>query len=373
MAALSSQPAFDLAVFVILLLASIGLRGRFRHHGYSATNAGGIVMALGIFIQASLPHLLFYSRDVSRVLALETFIIWLFLLRSYLASAINRHFRMHILHPLRRFSMGTWVAGTAVVAMVLHGALPEIPLLAEALACFAILLFIPYAVLVLWGYFTMLGHEHSLKANGAILFATVATQAILLAAHDLFPLKFPHALTLGLMIAAIVLLCIGVFLIARHFHVLRSWALAMEWKNANCIIHGAVSITGLALLDVLYASDDILMRVWSTALVLFIVVEFIEFIRMVEREYRRGLRSGLLIYDNTQWTRNFTYGMFYAFSLGLYQNPSELLRDSWMWLPLQYVAHWGQYVVLVLLLIEIGLFARARLLHWPVTRRPATN
>ncbi|OZS41212.1 hypothetical protein, partial [Photobacterium sanguinicancri] len=68
-----------------------------------------------------------------------------------------------------------------------------------------------------------------------------------------------------------------------------------------------------------------------------------------------------------QWTRNFTFGMFYAFSFELHQQ----LAGHGLYLPLlDAVVHWGQYAVLALLLIEITLFLRARLYRYrPAARR----
>lgn len=106
---------------------------------------------------------------------------------------------------------------------------------------------------------------------------------------------------------------------------------------------------------------------WEVALVLFAVIEILEFLRLCEREHRRGWSRGLLVYDTTQWTRNFTYGMFYAFSYELYRHLSVASSPTGdLWYPaLRVIAEWGQYVVLAALLIEIAIFSRARLhLFW---------
>ncbi len=353
----------DIAAFAVLLAFSALVRSRFKHRGYSATAAGGIVMALGIFTDAALPHLPFYTPLLGRMVTVEILVIWLFLVGSYLASAFNRHFRMHVAHPLRRFALGTWVAGTAVLSILAMHAVPEAPLLGKVLALLAVALYLPYVLMFVWGYGKLLRHPFGQNANGVILLATVSTQSIVIALHTAFGGGFPTDVAIGMVAFDLIFLCSGLVLIALHYHAVGSWLLAVEWKNANCIVHGAVSITGVALVLTSNFGPDVLLGVWEVALVLFAVIEAVELVRLCEREHRRGWRRGLLVYDVTQWTRNFTYGMFYAFSLALYRHLAAVSSPTGdLWYPvLRVIAAWGQYVVLVFLLVEIAIFLRARL------------
>jgi len=41
----------------------------------------------------------------------------------------------------------------------------------------------------------------------------------------------------------------------------------------------------------------------------------VEIARAMKRTRLYGFAEGLLIYDPTQWSRNFTFGMLYAFTL----------------------------------------------------------
>lgn len=355
--------AADIAAFALLFIASAMLRRRFRHHGYAATAAGGIVMATGIFASFSLPRLPFHSPWLGRLVTIEIMVIWLFLAGSYLASALHRRFRMHVRHPLRRFAIGTWVAGTAVLATLCTEALPEAPLVGRVLALIAVALYLPYALLFVHGYANLLRRALTQDADGVILLATVSTQSVVIALHTAFAGSFPLRLALGMIAFDLVFLCTGLVLIALHYRARRSWLLAVEWKNANCIIHGAVSITGLALVLVAPFQPAVLLDLWFVVLVLFTIVEAIELIRMIERERGRGLRLAIFVYDTTQWARNFTYGMFYAFSFALQRQLDAMPAvPDVAWLPaLRGVASWGQYVVLAFLLVEMTLFFRARL------------
>ncbi|HEX5314706.1 MAG TPA: hypothetical protein VFX38_07380 [Gammaproteobacteria bacterium] len=362
----------DIAEFAGLFTISALVRSRFRHHGYSATAAGGIVMAIGIFADAALRELPFYSPTLARLITLEALVIWLFLAWSYLLAATNRHFRMHMQHPLRRFAIGTWVAGTAVLSVICVHYLPGAPLLGKTLALVAVVVYLPYVVLFVNGYLRLWRHPAKQNANGVILLATVSTQSVVIALDAAFGGGFATNIAIGMVAFDMIFLCSGLVLVAIHYHAVGSWFLAIEWKNANCILHGAISITGLALVLTSNFNADVLFGVWEVALVLFVAVESIEFLRMLERERRRGLRLGLLVYDSTQWTRNFTYGMFYAFSLALYHRTDFLqtATGAFWWPALDPIVRWGQYAVLAILLVEILLFLRARLhLFWRVGAR----
>lgn len=358
--------AIDIGAFVGLFLISALARSRFKHHGYSATAAGGIVMSTGVFVEFAFTQLPFYSPLLARLATLEIFVIWLFLAGSYLTAFFNRHFRMHYAHPLRRFAIGTWVAATAVLATLVEHTLPETAWFSKVLALVAVAIYLPYVVIFVWGYAKLWRHPLKQNANGVILLATVSTQSIVIALTSTFGSGFPTNVAIGMVAFDVIFLASGFILIGLHFHAVGSWFLAIEWKNANCIIHGAVSITGLALVLTSNFSGDVVFGVWQVALVLLVLIESLEFIRLFEREHRRGFRRGLLVYDVTQWTRNFTFGMFYAFSLELYRH-FNLLRsvESDFWFPLlQFIVHWGQWVVLAILLIEVTIFLRARLLRF---------
>lgn len=356
-----------LPLFLLLFAVSAWARSRFRHRFYSSAAAGAIVMALGIFADAALPQLPFHQLVPMPALVLEIGVIALFLAGSYLSAAFRGHFRVYLERPLHRFGFGTWVAGVAVLSVLIRHVLPEWVPAAQWLAVAAAALYLPYLGIALQGYAAMVRHPHRSQANGVILLATVATQAVLLALYHAFPAHIPPLWVLTMALGGGAFYLVGVVFIAQHFHALRSWQLAVEWKNSNCIIHGALSITGLAGADTGCFGPRTLLGIWFAAALLLVLVELLEALRLVERLAERGPRSGALVYDVSQWTRNFTYGMFYAFSLELSRRPGLAARaaDLGGWWLIQAVASWGQYPVLALLLIEIGLFFRARLhLGW---------
>src|SRR5699024_3291045 len=87
-----------------------------------------------------------------------------------------------------------------------------------------------------------------------------------------------------------------------------------NWANTNCIIHGALSITGLAWLTVYPQTSSFIQMFWWLTFILVIIIEIIEVVRMISRIRHYGLGHGIGIYHVSQWSRNFTFGMFFAFT-----------------------------------------------------------
>ncbi len=92
----------------------------------------------------------------------------------------------------------------------------------------------------------------------------------------------------------------------------------------------------------------------------FGAVELIELARLRARIRNLGWRQAVLVYDTSQWARNFTVGMFYAFTLAF----AERFAIGATYPVLDALRHailgGGPYVVLGLLLIELGVMAGAR-------------
>lgn len=364
--------AFDAAAFAILLALSAIIRSTcFRRGIRSVTGAMGIVMAIGIFAAFSLPQFSFYSPWLGRLVTLELLVIWLYIASAYLTAALRGAFEVYVGHPLRRFGIGTWVAGSGVLAVLVTRTLPEAQLLAALLAVIAFAIYLPYVALYVHGYYRLLKRPMRQNARGVILLATVSSQSVLIAFVTVFDFQLPDVWFDTFFLIDNAFLCTGIILIALHFHSFKSRRLAEKWKNTNCIVHGAVSITGLAAVKASALGTPFLMDVWRITLVLFVVIELIELVRAAQRVRRFGLRQGLFVYNTTQWARDFTFGMFYAFSLSLYQQaaaePSGVIGfGSGI---LAFVAEWGPFIVAPVLLTEIGIFLHYRL-RWPSQGTP---
>ena len=133
-----------------------------------------------------------------------------------------------------------------------------------------------------------------------------------------------------------------------------------DWTNTNCIIHGGLSITGLAIVSAEMFQEEILLYYWMLVLVVFCLVEGLEVVRAIKRVQKKGWREGIFSYNVSQWSRNFTFGMFYAFTMALHENPyyknklydfHEIFLSLWAWL------------VLIALVIEIVLWVGEKVIN----------
>lgn len=135
----------------------------------------------------------------------------------------------------------------------------------------------------------------------------------------------------------------GWFILKRY--AVRGWNLAKDWNNTNCIFHGALSISGLAMFKSGFAAGSIAMWFWLVVFLVFMVVEAIEIIRLVLRIRMYGLKEGIFTYDVTQWSRIFTLAMFFTFTFFIESPLQAIILNTGIW------------VILLLLVIEIYLSA----------------
>ena len=349
---MGNQVIVDGIIFLVLFIVSVAMRQRFTTRGYSATAAGGIVMSTGIFSAFALRALPFYNDTLGRIATLEVVVLWLLITWSIVCSIRAKGFHIHLEPLLQRFAIGTWVAGTAVLAVLSARSLPEVWWLSDVLAAISVVLYIPYVVLFVGGYISLWARVNTQRSTGVILLATVSTQSVIIALYTVLGAELPHRIIEGMVALDILFLGGGILLIWLHYLRVKFYDLADRWHNTNCIIHGAVSITGLALTITSAVDTEALLTVWYTAAGLFALVECIELIRLAQRVGRYGWGKGAFSYDVSQWSRNFTFGMLLAFSMVLAQRMGTPL--------LQTVVHNGVYVVATLLVVEVVIFARSR-------------
>src|SRR5699024_12864366 len=68
--------------------------------------------------------------------------------------------------------------------------------------------------------------------------------------------------------------------------------------------------------------------VWGVSVIFFLFIEGMECVRAWKRYKRYHLSHGLFSYHVTQWSRNFTFGMFFAFTYKMYERIYFHLYDS---------------------------------------------
>lgn len=346
-----------------LVAAAWMLRRAFLRDLPSPTAAGAIVMAIGIFglvafrNVAALPAI---PAAAAQPFALGLLVIWGFIAASYAVSWRQGRLAAHTASPSDSFAIGTWVAGTAVAARMVLLGLPDWRALALALAVTAFVLWLWYIRLSIRGARAILSSRDRLRATGRILLTTVSTQSLVLIAWDLFPdSAFLRAPAVGLIALGFMLYGVGLVLIVQRYWREAHWSLSEDWDNTNCIVHGAMSISGLAAVHTGLLPEIVGIATWLYVLFAFVVVEIVELARASLRVRRHGLHRGVLAYHVSQWSRNFTFGMFCAFTAAAAPSIKAQPALSPLFPVVDGLLAYGPYVVLLLLLAECGLWVSA--------------
>lgn len=352
---------------LFLVLVSTLVRLFLMRRSESPTASGAIAMAIGIFIVGALHQLPFPAEALTQLLTLEGLVVWAFIATSYLTSYFRGTFQVHTADPVGCFAVGTWVAGTAVLAKLLDKVLPEWHLVALGMALITLSVWLWYLVLISRRYGVIMASTTRLKANGVILLATVSTQSVLILLEQLFPGQIPWQIATGLIVLGYFFYSLGLILIVQRYLRQKKWRLAEDWSNTNCILHGAMSITGLAAVESGALPLDLIIATWLWVFIMFILVELIECKRLLERVRLYGWRKGVFTYHVSQWSRNFTFGMFYTFTLRMHPLLQAKAGDILDTLQVNILAL-GQYVVLAFLVLEIGLFISHNINFYNPTR-----
>lgn len=356
------MPSSPYLILFLLAAVSLVLRRVALQAAPSHPASGAIVMAIGIFGLAALQQMPIPSRYLTEFLALVLLIVSAHLAASYIRSGLDGTLHTHSASPVGRFAIGTWVAGIAVLLRMVLLGMPEWWWLAAALGCLALAVWLWFATLMVGGFRVIMGRRDRARTTGIILLSTVSTQSLVLTVLSLFPgPAFPPWAIIAFLALGYGFYGLGTVLIAQRYLRDPKWRLAEDWDNTNCILHGAMSISGLAAVLSGLTPDIVPFLTWVYTAVVFILVEGIELVRLHARVSAFGWRRGVFTYHPSQWSRNFTFGMFYAFTLAFSQRV-VLSPDLQMVAQVQAsILNYGLYVVLFFLVFELAIFLAERL------------
>lgn len=244
-----------------------------------------------------------------------------------------------------------------MLSIVLERYLPLLHLMVAALAVINSLLWIMFLYICFMNFKQLWNCPVFHAIHGVVLLSAVATQSVVILWNEVFP-SLPDIFSLSAFALGLLFYMSGLILIFKRYAE-TEWSLMEDWTNTNCIIHGALSITGLAIVSTKMFQEEILLYYWMLVLVIFCLVEGLEIVRAIKRVRQKGWREGIFSYNVSQWSRNFTFGMFYAFTMVMHKNTyhknnfyefHELFLSLWAW------------VVLIALVIEIGLWAEEKVI-----------
>lgn len=311
-------------------------------------SSGAIIMAMGIFLLGAI-HQFPLIEQTFKLLFGSAFILWIIMLRKFICLLFNvDYFRSIWNQPIQSFGLGTWIAATSVMIIIIHQKFPEIMgvQIVVYINCIAWLIYIIFACLQLK---KIIVNRLIEDVHGVILLTTVSTQSIACLLIATFQLPIEWIILLGVLLYFVSISLIMIRFIIKVFNV-------QEWKNTDCIIHGALSITGLAMTLSHAFEIKTLILLWFIVLCLFIIVEIFEILRGILRIKLYGIKKALFTYHTSQWARNFTFGMFYYFTLNLIHYAEGKVNLIFQ----THVMNVLGWVVLVLLIVEIVLWVIPR-------------
>ncbi|MCM3569276.1 hypothetical protein [Neobacillus mesonae] len=311
-------------------------------------------MAIGIFIQGVLLNYLgssFFQHNLGKILSIINLSLWFAFILSFFITCLDGKFKdEHYSNPINRFGMGTWVAGTSISGVLFFKQFSQWGIISEIIAFINIILWGIYIAISLKTFVEIFQTKSYRNVHGILLLTTVSTQSIVLLVNTVFK-GLPSFANLSLLIIGFCLYLVCVFFILnRYFH--RSWSIEMDWNNTNCILHGALSITGVACIASGNVHIDLIRFIWRAAFILLLLVESIEGYRLFRRINRFGFKNAIFIYDVSQWSRVFTFAMFYTFTALFH---GHLFIGS---IVIDTILKAGVWVILLLLIIELTLGLR---------------
>lgn len=333
------------------------LKGSYRK---IAPASGAIIMANGIFLIGAIKEFPILDDLFGVYLAFILLIVWIYIYTRLSIQFFHRDFLIPFLkHPVNSFAMGTWIAGVSVLCNVFLRYFPKILPITQAISILNTFLFLFFFINCIYNFKQLFSTHRNFPVHGIVLLSTVGTQSIVVLLNNVF-FEMPKIFSSLVILVGIIFYLLGFALIIKRYLRQKNWTLADDWNNTNCIIHGALSITGLAIVSSNTFSSGFVVSLWLIIFIFIMIVEALEIVRAVMRIRLYGWQRGIFHYHVTQWSRNFTIGMFYAFTSVMVDHPNYLL-PSWLdQFLISFMPLWA-LVVLLVLLGEIAIYIHSRL------------
>ncbi|WP_133134499.1 hypothetical protein [Legionella wadsworthii] len=311
-------------------------------------------MAIGIVTYDVLPRLFFITLFLRHLIVIELLIVWLYFFFFFTKSTIEGSFNLFITNGINQLGVGTWIAGSSVLALLF---IQEMPL------WYGVIWICELCALAIWPIYMILSLNNLKKIflkkirihSGNLLLITVSTQAITLLTHILFAPSFPISGSRVLILLGYACYLVSIMIIGKYIFSCTKKRLFLGWSNGNSIIHGALSISGLASTITQAMSEEVILSTWYLASILLCLVEGMGLIKLYYRIKISGFIEGVFVYNLSQWTRIFTLGMYYSFTLALYK------RDISSNFIVAHVIALGKYIVFLIFIFEIFIFFRDKL------------
>lgn len=322
--------------------------------------SAAVIMAIGIFLIGAIEAFPFLQFELGRYLTLLFLLLWILIYKKLTIQFFHQHFLVSFIkHPIHSFTMGTWIAGVSVLCNVMLVYFPKIIWLIQIIAACNSLLWLFFLANCLYNFKQLMGQESNYPVHGILLLSTVGTQSIIILLNNVF-FQLPIVFSQAIILLGLLFYLVSMYLIVKRYVTERGWTIADDWKNTNCIIHGALSITGLAIVTSNTFNLGIVLLLWFVVFSLLILVELIEVMRAIVRVRSYGIKQGILSYDVSQWSRNFTFGMFYAFTAAIHAKETYVIPRGVLQFQEEFLPIWA-WIVLLTLIAQFGIYLHHRM------------
>lgn len=315
--------------------------------------SGAVVMALGIFLYAAIDGFTWVNHITGKILTVSLIVLAAIIYKSLFTQLLNKPYIFAIIgNHVHSFVIGSWVAGISVLSNVIVKYFPDMNVGTQVIMLINTLLWLGFLANCFYHFKELMKRPTAHSAHGVVLLSTVATQSLVIFWVKAFP-SLPEGLLIAVMSLGTFFYLIGMTLIVLRYARGNPWTIIDDWTSTNCIIHGALSITGLAIVSSQLMSGMSIMIFWLIVFVVLLGVELLEMVRAVKRIQKLGWKRGVFTYHTSQWSRNFTFGMFYAFTMTMHENPYYL--NAFYDFHTVFLHFWA-WIVLLFLITEIGLW-----------------
>ncbi|PID21114.1 hypothetical protein CSV61_11560 [Sporosarcina sp. P3] len=349
-------------MFIFLFITILILAMIVKQLGYKpviSTVAGAPLMSMGIAWK-SVVSVYFPSATsaVFYVIILGAF--WVLI--HYLFDVLQKDFYLlHVQDPISSFSIGTWIASVSIILILLTD--HHITSSMEILFYINLMFWLIYIGLVIRNYlfiFTNL-KKYIHQIHGGLLLTCVSTQSIVISGYHVFDGAAWTVYATSLIVMGSLFYALNFLLIVFRYVSASDKDLTVNWINTNCILHGALSITGVALTFAHPAAISLLYIVWILSFVFFLIIEMIEIVWAVQRIRKLGWHQGIFVYSPTQWARVFTFGMFLFFTERI---PTS--QHPWIDVLAQPLQLFLPAVIVLLIVVELMLMSLEMLKQYQV-------
>src|SRR5690625_3681710 len=168
-------------------------------------------MANGIFLIGAIEAFPILDIQLGKYLAFILLIAWIFIYKSLSIQFFHRDFLIpFIKHPVKSFTMGTWIAGVSVLCNVFLKYFPGMIMVTQAIAALNTLLWLFFLVNCFYNFKQLLFDHKDYPVHGILLISTVGTQSIIILLNNVFfqlPILFSDIIImLGLLFYIVIMI-----------------------------------------------------------------------------------------------------------------------------------------------------------------------